>query len=80
MTSVAAALKRHRRSESPTLAKAARDRSSRARSPAVSSPAAGISPTLRAANETVRFTRFPQFATSSSLLRRTNSLQVKSVS
>ena len=35
---------------------------------------------LRAANETVRLTRLPQLATSSSLLRRTNSLQVKSVS
>ena len=33
-----------------------------------------------AANETERLTRLPQVATSSSLLRRTNSLQVKSVS
>ncbi len=49
-------------------------------SPGVSAPAAGIDPMLRAANETARFTRLPQVATSSSLLRRTNSLQVKSVS
>ena len=35
---------------------------------------------LRAANETARFTRFPQVATSSSLFLRTNSLQVKSLS
>ena len=35
---------------------------------------------LRAANETLRLTRLPQLATSSSLLRRMNSLQVKSVS
>ena len=35
---------------------------------------------LRAANDTERLTRLPQVATSSSLLRRRNSLQVKSVS
>ena len=40
----------------------------------------GISPMFFAANATARFTRLPQVATSSSLLRRTNSLQVKSVS
>ena len=33
-----------------------------------------------AVNDSVRLTRLPQFATSSSLLRRTNSAQVKSVS
>ena len=33
-----------------------------------------------AANDTDRLTRLPQVATSSSLFRRTNSLQVKSVS
>src|SRR5262249_50423168 len=43
-------------------------------------PGGGIEPMLRAANEIDRLTRLPQVATSSSLLRRTNSLQVKSVS
>src|ERR1700684_4214365 len=33
-------------------------------------PAGGIEPMFRAANETARLTRFPQVATSSSLLRR----------
>ena len=46
----------------------------------MSCPGFGIEPMLRAANETERLTRLPQVATSSSLLRRTNSLQVKSVS
>ena len=46
----------------------------------VSVPGPGISPMFLAAKTTARFTRFPQVATSSSLLRRTNSLQVKSVS
>ena len=46
----------------------------------VSVPGGGIDPMLRAANDTALLTRLPQLATSSSLLRRTNSAQVKSVS
>ncbi len=72
--------KRDRFRCSPTVSKARRDRASRSWSRSVSVPASGIEPMLRAANETERFTRLPQFATSSSLFRRTNSLQVKSVS
>jgi len=45
-----------------------------------SSPVAGMAPRFLAVIDTVRFTRLPQAATSSSLLRRTNSAQVKSVS
>jgi len=65
---------------SPTTANASRDRARMAASASVSWPAAGTDPMLRAANETERLTRLPQVATSSSLLRRTNSRQVKSVS
>ena len=50
------------------------------RSASVSSPGAGIVPMFFAVIEIVRLTRLPQPATSSSLLRRTNSDQVKSVS
>ncbi len=80
MVSVIPALNRDRDSDSPIWANALRDRSRIPRSVSFSSPGAGISPMLRAANETLRFTRLPQLATSSSLLRRMNSLQVKSVS
>ena len=45
-----------------------------------SSPAAGIEPTFLAIIDTVRLTRLPHPATNSSLVRRTNSDQVKSVS
>ena len=65
---------------SPTAPNACRDRASRSWSRSVSAPASGIEPMFLAANETARLTRLPQVATSSSLLRRTNSLQVKSVS
>ena len=80
IASVIANLNREAARCSPTVPKACRDLSSSSWSRPVSAPAAGIEPMLRAANETARFTRFPQVATSSSLLRRTNSLQVKSVS
>src|ERR1700745_2719609 len=80
IASVIANLNRDRDQWAPTVVKAAREFSSSAWSTSVSWVAAGISPTLRAANDTARLTRLPQVATSSSLLRRTNSLQVKSVS
>ena len=47
---------------------------------AVSAPAGGISPKFLAIRFAVRLTRLPQPATSSSLVRRTNSAQVKSES
>ncbi len=56
------------------------DASSRAVSASVSTPGFGIAPTFFAAIEIDRLTRLPQPATSSSLLRRRNSDQVKSVS
>ena len=62
------------------MAKAARAVASSVRSASVSSPAAGIAPKFLAAIEIDRLTRLPQPATSSSLLRRRNSAQVKSVS
>ena len=46
----------------------------------VSTPAAGISPKLLWIIVAVRLTRLPQPATSSPLLRWTNSAQVKSLS
>ena len=58
----------------------ARPRRAAPRPRSVSSPGSGTSPKLRWAFVSVRLTRFPQVATSSSLLRRTNSAQVKSVS
>ncbi len=80
IASVIAALNLDRPSASPTGPNAALDRWSIAESVSVSWPACGIAPMLRAANEIDLLTRFPQLASSSSLLRRTNSLQVKSVS
>src|SRR5215468_10690414 len=80
ITSVMAALNRDLDSDSPTEANARLEPSKSARSASVSSPAGGIEPMFLAANEMLRLTRFPQLATSSSLLRRMNSLQVKSVS
>ena len=80
IASVIAALNRDRPSDSPTAPNACRDASRMAWSASVSAPGAGISPMLRAANDTVRLTRLPQLASSSSLLRRMNSAQVKSVS
>jgi hypothetical protein len=65
---------------SPTVVKPSRATASSAWSSAVSSPAGGIAPKFFAAIEIDRLTRLPQPATSSSLLRRTNSAQVKSVS
>ena len=81
IASVIAALKRERPSSAPDHAErlagaleyVAVGVGERRRAP-------GISPMFFAANATDRFTRLPQVATSSSLLRRTNSLQVKSVS
>ena len=46
----------------------------------VSAPGRGPAPPLRQASETARLTRLPQLSASSSLLRRRNSDQVKSVS
>ena len=80
IASVIAALNRDLPSDSPTAPNACREPSRIAWSASVSSPAAGIAPMFLAANEMLRLTRFPQLATSSSLLRRMNSLQVKSVS
>ncbi len=77
---VMAALNRDRDNGSATWPNASRDRCSIARSGSVSAPGGGIDPTLRAANDTALLTRLPQLATSSSLLRRTNSAHVKSVS
>ena len=74
------ALNRDRDSAAPTWPNACRDRSRMSRSASVRWPGSGIEPMLRAANDTDRLTRLPQVATSSSLLRRRNSLQVKSVS
>ena len=80
MASLTPALNRDRPSEPPTRSKAWRERSRISRSAPFSSPGSGIEPMFLAANDTERFTRLPQVATSSSLLRRRNSLQVKSVS
>ena len=80
IASVIAALNLDRPSASPTAANAARERRRISVSASVSWPAGGIEPMLRAANEIDRLTRLPQLASSSSLLRRTNSVQVKSVS
>src|ERR1700733_6793968 len=67
---VIAALNLDRDSASPTWPNASLECSRTARSGAVRVPGGGIEPMLRAANETDRFTRLPQLATSSSLLRR----------
>ena len=75
-----AAFCRLRDSRSPTGANAPDVVASSARSSSVSSPGVGTAPTFLAAIDTVRLTRLPQPATSSSLLRRRNSAQVKSVS
>ena len=64
----------------PTVPNPASTVASSAVSSAVSSPASGISPKLFAIMFAVRLTRLPQPATSSSLVRRTNSAQVKSLS
>ena len=71
-----AALKRDCSISPPTVSKAAATPSRTPRSSSVSSPAAGISPKLRYAFVSVLLTRLPQLASSSSLLRRTNSGQL----
>jgi hypothetical protein len=75
-----AAFCRCRATRSPTVTKACSTWSRSAVSSAVSSPAFGISPKFFASMVAVRLTRLPQPATSSSLVRRTNSAQVKSAS
>ncbi len=80
IASASAAFWRCRPISSPTTANAPSTVSSSALSSAVSSPAAGISPKLLAIMFAVRLTRLPQPATSSSLVRRTNSAQVKLLS
>ena len=65
---------------SPTASKPASTASISSRSRAVSSPGSGTAPKLRNVLVSVRLTRLPQVATSSSLFLRTNSAQVKSVS
>ena len=65
---------------SPTVSKPPSTPASSASSSAVSSPGSGTAPKFRCAFVSVRLTRLPQFASSSSLLRRTNSAHVKSVS
>jgi hypothetical protein len=64
----------------PTVSNASRALRSSVSSASVRSPAGGIAPKFFAAIEIDRLTRLPQPATSSSLLRRRNSAQVKSVS
>jgi hypothetical protein len=65
---------------SPTAAKPASVAFSRSRSASVRAPGRGISPMFLAVNDSDRLTRLPHAATSSSLLRRTHSDPVKSVS
>ena len=62
------------------MSKPPRTAASTASSTGSSAPAAGISPKLLAIIVAVRLTRLPQPATSSELLRWTNSAQVKSAS
>ena len=80
IVSAIAALKRACSIRPPMSANAAATASRSAVSVAVSSPGCGTSPKLRCALTSVRLTRLPQLASSSSLLRRTNSSHVKSVS
>ena len=82
MASPMACFCRCRAIRSPTVAKPAFAVSSSAWSASVSPAGStgGIAPKFFAAIDTERLTRLPQPATSSSLLRRRNSAQVKSVS
>src|SRR6266511_1667560 len=80
MASARAALKRDWSISSPTLSKPASIAASVSLSDLVSAPGCGTVPKVRYAFVSVRLTRLPQFASSSSLLRRRNSAQVKSVS
>jgi hypothetical protein len=73
-------LNRCRAMRPPTVPNACSTASSSAVSSEVRSPASGISPKFFAIMVAVRFTRLPQPATSSPLVRRTNSAQVKSLS
>jgi len=72
IASLIAAFCWERSSSAPTEAKPAREPASAARSASSSAPGAGIAPTLFAQRAIERFTRFPQPATSSVLLRVTN--------
>jgi hypothetical protein len=65
---------------SPTVSNAAFVVASSSRSTSSSSPGSGTAPKFFAAMAIERFTRLPQPATSSSLLRRRNSAHVKSES
>ena len=82
IASVSAFFWRWRSIRSPTVANAARVSLSNARSSSVifDSSSAGISPKFLCMRLATRLTRLPQLAASSSLLWRTNSLQVKSAS
>ena len=64
----------------PTMSNPEATPASSASSMSVRVPGSGTTPKLRCALVSVRLTRLPQFASSSSLLRRTNSAHVKSAS
>ncbi len=80
ITSASAAFWRWRRSEAPTVSKPAATVASSSSSTGSTAYGCGISPKLLAIIAAVRLTRLPQPATSSLLLRWTNSAQLKSAS
>ena len=80
MTSASAAFCRCRSSEAPTVANAPRTVASSSSSTGSAAYAGGISPKFFAIMAAVRLTRLPQPATSSLLLRCTNSFHEKSAS
>ncbi|OPZ48139.1 MAG: hypothetical protein BWY91_03235 [bacterium ADurb.BinA028] len=80
MTSLMPALNRCRSMCPPTVSNPSRIAASNSSSIGSSGPAAGISPKRLWIIDAVRLTRLPQPATSSELLRWTNSAQVKSLS